>query len=126
MTIPSIETSIIMGELNQNLRCNKEHMYASVGIHHPKGPDEQKMLLRSMRQLGEAMNKHDGLIVTLAIKDPDAGMLIGIAVWKSKEDFEAAWKELSISEPKRREAQGFRFGDYEDEPNKFYSGEEPV
>lgn len=91
-----------------------------------KGPDEEKVLLGSMRQLGEAMKKYEGLIVTLAVKDPDAGMLIGIAVWKSKEDFEAAWKELSISEPKRREAQGFRFEDYETEPHKFYSGEEPV
>lgn len=64
-------------------------MHASVGIHHPKGPDEEKVLLGNMRQLGEAMKKHSELIVTLAAKDLEAGMLIGIAVWKSKEDFES-------------------------------------
>jgi hypothetical protein len=79
-----------------------------------------------MRQLGEAMKKHKGLIVTLAVKDSDAGMLIGIAVWKSKADFDAAWKVLSVTEPKRREAQGFRFEDYEIEAHKFYLGEEPT
>jgi hypothetical protein len=100
-------------------------LYASVGIHHPKDPKEEKALLGSMRQLGEAMKKYRGLIVTLAIKDPEAGMLIGIAVWNSKADFEAAWKILSVTEPKRREEQGFRFEDYETEPHKFYSGEEP-
>lgn len=36
-----------------------------------------------------------------------------------------AWKVLSITEPKRRKEQRFRFEDYETEPHKFYSGEEP-
>jgi hypothetical protein len=34
-------------------------------------------------------------------------------------------KELSITEPKRRQAEGFRSEDNEDEPHKFYSGKEP-
>ncbi|MDH2900446.1 MAG: hypothetical protein PXY39_05695 [archaeon] len=54
----------------------------------------------------------------------NAGMFDGIAVSKLKEDFEAAWKELSISEQKCREAHGFHFEDYETEQPKFYSGEE--
>jgi hypothetical protein len=100
-------------------------LYAAVGIHHPKGPKEEKVLLNSMRQFGEAQAKHKGLIVTLAVKDPDARMLIGISIWNSKKHFDEAWRVLSVTEPKRRQEQGFRFEDYEDEPHKFYSGEEP-
>jgi heme-degrading monooxygenase HmoA len=79
-----------------------------------------------MRKFGEAQKKHDGLIVTLAVKDPDAGMLIGISVWKSKADFDAAWRKLSVTEVKRREEEAFRFEDYETDPHKVYSGEEPA
>jgi hypothetical protein len=100
-------------------------LYAAVGVHHPKGPNEERVLLSNMREFGEAQKKHDGLIVTLAIKDPDAGMLIGISVWNSKKDFDEAWKVLSVTQPERREEKGFRFEDYETEPHKFYSGEEP-
>ncbi len=106
-------------------RRRRTRLYASVGIHHPKSPKDEAALLASMRSLGEAMKQHKGLIVTTAVKDEEAGMLIGIAVWSSKKEFQAAWKKLSVTEPKRREEEGFRFEDHEDEPHKFYSGEEP-
>lgn len=100
-------------------------LYAAVGTHHPKSPEHEAILLASMRRFGEAQKRFKGLIVTTAIKDEEAGMLIGISIWKSREEFEAAWKELSITQSKQREAEGFRFEDHEDEPHKFYSGEEP-
>lgn len=99
-------------------------MYVSLGIHHPKGSKEEAILLKSMRSFGEAQRKHAGLILTTAVKDKESGMLIGLSVWESKESFDRAWEELSISQPKRRAEEGFKFEDYEDEPHKFYSGEE--
>lgn len=52
-------------------------------------------------------------------------MLIGLSVWNSRQDFEEASREPSITDPKRREAEGFQFEDHADEPHKLYSGEEP-
>ena len=43
-----------------------------------------------MREFGEAQKRHAGLLVTTAVKDHETGMLIGLSVWNSKEEFEAA------------------------------------
>ncbi len=100
-------------------------LYAGVGIHHPKSSKDEAILLSNMRKFGESQKRHKGLLVTTAIKDQEAGMLLGISIWNSKGEFEAAWKELSVTESKRRTEERFRFEDHEDEPHKFYSGEEP-
>jgi hypothetical protein len=101
-------------------------LYASVGIHHPKSSQDEAILLASMRRFEETQRSHKGLTVVTAVKDEKAGVLIGLSVWNSKQDFEAAWKEPSATEPKRRAAAGFRFEDHESEPHKFYSGEQPT
>ena len=100
-------------------------LYASVGIHRPKSLKDEEVLLASMREFGEAQKRYKGLVVTAAVKDQGVGILIGLSVWSSKGEFEAAWKELSVTQPERRKEQGFRFEDHEAGPHKFYSGEEP-
>ena len=77
-------------------------LYASFGVHHPKQPQDEAILLARMREFGEAQKRREGLLVTAAVKDQEDGMLIGFSVWNSKEEFEAAWGELSTTEPERR------------------------
>ena len=101
-------------------------MYVALAIHHPKGPKEESILLGSMRKFGEAQKRFKGLIFTAPIKDENAGVLIGLSIWDTKENFEAAWKELSKTEPERRAREGVKFEELEDEPHRVYSGEPAV
>ncbi len=101
-------------------------MYFALAIHHPKGQREEAILVRSMSEFGEAQRKFKGLIFTAPIKDKEAGVLIGLSIWDTKENFEAAWNELSKTEPARRAREGIRFEELEDEPHKVYSGEPAV
>ncbi len=100
-------------------------MYVALAIHHPKGPKEESILLNSMRKFGEAQMKYKGLILTTPLKDEEAGVLIGLAIWDTKEHFLSAWQELSQTEPKRRAEEGVVFEELEDTPHKVYSGEPP-
>ncbi len=101
-------------------------MYVTFAIHHPKGPREEAILLNSMRKFGEAQMKHKGLLLTTPIKDEEARVLIGFAIWDCKEHFLSAWKELSQTESKRRADEGVVFEELEDIPHKVYSGEPPA
>jgi hypothetical protein len=98
-------------------------MYFALAVHRPKGTKEEALLVESMKRFGEEQRKYKGLIFTAPIKDSEAGVLIGLSIWDTKENFDAAWKELSKTRPERRARDGFRFEDVETEPHQFYSGE---
>ncbi len=70
-------------------------MIVTVGIHHPKGPREEKLLLEDMKRFGKEQRKHKGLVMVTAVKDETEGCLMGMAIWDTKEDFLAARKEIA-------------------------------
>jgi hypothetical protein len=70
-------------------------MIVAVGVHHPKGPAEEKLLLADMKRFGREQRKHRGLVMVTAVKDETEGYLIGMAIWDTKEDFLKARKEMA-------------------------------
>jgi len=60
-----------------------------MSIHFPK-PGKERMLIDSMHRFGKAMECKEGLIMAQTSKDEDRNRLIGLAIWKSKENWLAA------------------------------------
>ena len=89
-------------------------MFVSIGIHaHPK-KGKEKLLIDSMHRFGAAMKTQPGLQRAHALQDPESGALIGLAIWDSKKDWEAARSvmlEAIKDDP---------FEEWEDEPPEVY------
>jgi heme-degrading monooxygenase HmoA len=67
-------------------------MFLFYAIHYPK-PEKEELLIQSMYQFGELIQKQPGIIfVNLSpFRDPEKGTLIGLAIWESQEAFQASW-----------------------------------
>ncbi len=61
-------------------------MYRHLSIHHPK-PGRRGELIASMHRYGAAIADAPGLVSVHTLHDPDADVLIGLAVWESEEAF---------------------------------------
>jgi hypothetical protein len=68
-------------------------MFVNIGIHHPK-PGKEQEVLDSMQKFGKAQQGKKGLITVFAWKDEASGALIGMALWDTKADFDAARPEM--------------------------------
>lgn len=64
-------------------------MYFHISIHYPKAGKED-LLIESMHRFGKAMEGKEGLIMAHTTKDEERNLLIGIAIWNSKQDWLAA------------------------------------
>jgi len=93
-------------------------MFVAIGIHtHPKKGKEE-LLIDSMHRFGAAMKGKPGYQRAHALRDPESGALIGLAIWDSKADWEAA-------HPAMLEAiKDDPFEEWEDQPPTVYHLEE--
>ncbi|MFX0177129.1 MAG: hypothetical protein ACFE85_12980 [Candidatus Hodarchaeota archaeon] len=64
-------------------------MYFHISIHYPK-LEKENLLIESMHRFGKAMEGKKGLIMANTTKDEERNLLIGIAIWNSKQDWLAA------------------------------------
>ena len=64
-------------------------MFVHMSIHKPH-PDKESLLIDSMCRFGEVIKKQKGLQRVHQLKDEKTGALIGLAIWDSKEEWEAA------------------------------------
>jgi len=92
-------------------------MFVAIGIHRPKGEKEESVLRDGMRRFGEAQRKHEGLIMVHLLKDEKSGVLIGLAIWDTKEHFMQAQKDMA------KALEGINFELLEDIPHQLYFGE---
>ena len=92
-------------------------MYITIAIHHPKGPAEEHTLLGAMKKFGLAQRGHKGLMLVTAAKDELGGSIMALAIWDSKENFQAARGDMV------KTLEGVDFDALEDVPRKLYFGE---
>ena len=64
-------------------------MFIHVAIHRPR-LDKAELLVDSMRRFGSGMLGQPGLQQVFTLRDQKTGALIGLAIWDSKEAWEAA------------------------------------
>ena len=68
-------------------------MYVVMGVHHPKAGME-KPLLELQEKFGVTQRGHHGLISAFIWKDDQTGVIIGITLWDTKDDYDAARLDL--------------------------------
>jgi heme-degrading monooxygenase HmoA len=68
-------------------------MITHLAIHHPK-PEYKADVLASMRRVDVAAAGHTGLIRINGWREIDGDRLVGISMWESMEDFQAAADEI--------------------------------
>lgn len=71
------------------VRGKGRSMFVHVSIHRPK-PDQEKFLIDALHRLGNAMLREQGLQQVHTLMDARTGVLVGLSLWDSKEDWEAA------------------------------------
>ena len=59
-------------------------MYVQMSIHHPKAGAEDA-LIDSMHRFGAAVKGAPGLISIHTLQDKEAGVLVGLGLWESRE-----------------------------------------
>ena len=59
-------------------------MFVHISIHHPK-PGAEDALIDSMHRFGAALKGAPGLISVHTLQDAQAGVLVGLALWESRE-----------------------------------------
>ena len=68
-------------------------MYVVMGVDHPK-PGMEKALLDVQERFGKAQQGHRGLISAFIWKDDTTGVIIGISLWDTKSDYDAARPDM--------------------------------
>ena len=68
-------------------------MYVVMGVHHPK-PGMEKALLEVQDRFGKAQQGHRGLISAFIWKDEKSEVIIGITLWDTKADYDAARPDM--------------------------------
>ena len=86
-------------------------MFIFFSIHYPK-PEKESLLVQSMHQFGELMNRQPGIlfVAPYPFKDPERGTLMGVSIWESEQAFQAAVPAL---QKRRSEAPS---GEWESKP----------
>ncbi|MBX3092626.1 MAG: hypothetical protein KF801_08995 [Cryobacterium sp.] len=89
-------------------------MFVQLSIHHPK-PDSTGPLIESMHSYGDALEGAPGLISVRTFHDAEAGVLVGLAMWSSRDAMEAsvhlarkAVEDHPFDEWERQEIEGYR------------------
>ena len=74
-----------------------------MGVHHPK-PGMEKSLLEVQEKFGIAQRGNRGLISAFIWKDDQTSVIVGITLWDTKEDYNAARPDMD------KAIQGVDFG----------------
>lgn len=93
-------------------------MIVTVAIHHPKGPQEEVVIMESLKRYGEEQKKHKGLVLVMSVKDKTEGYIVGMSIWDSKENYMAAREDMA-----KTFKYEVNFVELEDRPNQFIHGE---
>jgi hypothetical protein len=64
-------------------------LFTQLSIHHPQ-PGRRDELIASMHRFGAAIAGAPGLISVHTLHDPEADVLVGLAIWQSEEAFRAS------------------------------------
>ena len=64
-------------------------MFVHLAIHKPR-PGKAEAMLESMNRFGAAMDAGAGFVLHGALRDERSNRLVGLAVWESREAWEAA------------------------------------
>jgi heme-degrading monooxygenase HmoA len=64
-------------------------VFVHLAIHRPR-PGKADEMLASMERFGEAMKAGPGFVLHGALRDERSSRLVGLAVWESREAWEAA------------------------------------
>lgn len=91
-------------------------MFFHISIHQPK-PGKEEVLISSMHRFGEACMRQEGSRGANAIHDKEKGILIGLAVWDSREDWEAARPAML------KAVENDPFDEWEEGPSEVFHGE---
>ena len=73
-------------------------MFLFYAVHYPY-PEKEKLLIQEMQIFGELIKKQLGCIFVNTFRDPKNGTLIAIAIWESREAFQACWPTLVKDAP---------------------------
>ena len=92
-------------------------MFFHLSLHRPK-PGKEKELIASMHRFGEACMMQEGSRGANVAHDEERGILIGLAVWDSREDWEEARPAML------KAVENDPFDEWEEEPPQVYHGEE--
>ena len=68
-------------------------MFVSISVHRVKA-DAERLMIDSMHRYGEAARAAGGIREIHTLKDERSGALIGLALWESKDAYEAAGPAL--------------------------------
>jgi heme-degrading monooxygenase HmoA len=88
-------------------------MFVSISVHRLK-PGKEQLMIDSMRRYGAAAKEAGGLERVHELKDEKTGDLVGLAIWDSKEAYEAAEPALM------RAVEGDDFADWHEGPWAVY------
>jgi heme-degrading monooxygenase HmoA len=89
-------------------------MFVHMSIHTPK-PGAEQDLIDSMHRFGKAAAGVPGLIGAHTLRDERTGRLVGLAIWESKEAWEAGVETM------RAAVQDDPFEQWEDAPVQGYT-----
>jgi hypothetical protein len=84
-------------------------MFIHLAVHRPYS-DKADLLAESMRRFGAAMSDKPGLQQVYTLRDQKTGAMIGLAIWDSKEDWEAARPAMLAA------IENDPFGEWEENP----------
>lgn len=89
-------------------------MFHHLSVHRPR-PEAREALLASMHRYGAALAGAPGLVSVHTLEDAEQGVLVGVAIWDSREAWEAsvhlarsAVADDPFEEWEAAPAQGFR------------------
>jgi heme-degrading monooxygenase HmoA len=88
-------------------------MFHSLSVHRPR-PEARDALVASMHRYGAAVVGAPGFVSVHTLEDADQGVLVGLAIWESKEAWEASVhlaREAVADDP---------FDEWETEPTQGY------
>jgi hypothetical protein len=71
----------------------EERLFVNISVHRVK-PDQESLMIDSMRRYGAAARSAGGVREIHTLKDERSGALLGLAIWESKEAYEAAGPAL--------------------------------
>ena len=88
-------------------------MFVHLAIHRPR-PGKEKLLIESMHRFGHAMLGVTGLQQVHTMLDAKSKALIGLAIWDSKDQWEAARPKMAAA------VKDDPFAEWEDNPPEIF------
>ena len=73
-------------------------MFLLYGVHYPRQGSEERLIL-AMHQFGDLVKQHSGVVFVDTFKNAQEGTLISLAIWDSRQAFEASWPQLLARAP---------------------------